>query len=71
MSSDRMWALTYDRETDPWETTAGMRSTEVERPTIDETTDYSRPRQVLIRPLATPASAAATAASGSAARSAT
>lgn len=51
--SDAMWALTYSRETDPWETTVGLRKTEVERPTIDETKDYHDRSNVLIKPIMT------------------
>ena len=51
--SDGMWALTYDRETDPWETTLGLRKTEVERPTIDETKDYHDRSSVLVKPIMT------------------
>jgi threonine 3-dehydrogenase len=53
MASDRMWALTYDRETDPWETTLGLRKTEVERPWIDETRDYHDRACVMVRPIMT------------------
>jgi threonine 3-dehydrogenase len=53
MSSDRMWGLTYDRDTDPWETTVGLRKTEVERPWIDETRDYHDRSSVLVRPIMT------------------
>lgn len=51
--SDRMWALTYDRATDPWETTVGLRKTEVERPVIDETRDYHDRSSVLVKPIMT------------------
>lgn len=51
--SDRMWALTYDRATDPWESTVGLRKTEVQRPTIDETRDYHDRASVLVKPLMT------------------
>jgi threonine 3-dehydrogenase len=51
--SDTMWALTYDRETDPWESTVGLRKTEVERPAIDEGKDYHDRSNVLIKPLMT------------------
>jgi threonine 3-dehydrogenase len=53
MAIDRMWALTYDRETDPWEKTVGLRKTEVERPSIDETRDYHDRASVLVRPIMT------------------
>ena len=39
--TDGMWALTYNRETDPWEATTGLKKTEVERPRID---DVLRPK---------------------------
>jgi threonine 3-dehydrogenase len=51
--SDRMWALTYDRETDAWETTVGLRKTEVERPSIDETRNYHDRSSVLVKPIMT------------------
>lgn len=51
--SDRMWALTYDRATDPWESTVGLRKTEVQRPSIDETRDYHDRASVLVKPLMT------------------
>ncbi|APR82927.1 L-threonine 3-dehydrogenase [Minicystis rosea] len=51
--SDRMWGLTYDRQTDPWETTVGLRKTEVERPIIDETKDYHDRSSVLVKPIMT------------------
>lgn len=51
--SDTMAALTYSRDTDPWEKTVGLRKTEVERPTIDETRDYHDRSSVLIRPMMT------------------
>lgn len=51
--SDTMWALTYDRETDPWEGTVGLRKTEVARPSIDEGKDYHDRSNVLIKPIMT------------------
>jgi threonine 3-dehydrogenase len=51
--TDSMWALTYSRETDPWETSVGLRKTEVERPEIDEAKNYHDRSQVLIKPLMT------------------
>lgn len=51
--SDRMHALTYDRTTDPWDNTIGLRRTEVERPTIDETRDFHDRGRVLVRPIMT------------------
>jgi threonine 3-dehydrogenase len=49
MSNDAMWALTYDRKTDPWTTSKGMRRTEVERPSLDESSRYTDNGMVLIR----------------------
>ncbi len=51
--TDRMSALTYDRGTDPWEKTVGLRKTEVERPVLDETKDYHDRASVLVRPMMT------------------
>ena len=51
--TDAMWALTYDRDRDPWDATKGLRKTEVERPRIDETTDYHDRSNVLIKPIMT------------------
>lgn len=51
--SDSMLALTYDRATDPWETTVGLRKTEVPRPFIDETKDYHDRAAVLVKPIMT------------------
>lgn len=51
--TDRMAALTYDRGTDPWESTVGLRKTEVERPILDETKDYHDRSSVLVRPMMT------------------
>jgi threonine 3-dehydrogenase len=48
-----MWGLTYDRATDPWETTVGLRKTEVPRPVIDETKDYHDRSAVLVKPIMT------------------
>jgi threonine 3-dehydrogenase len=46
---DSMWALTYNRKTDPWEKTTGLRRTEVPRPVLDEAKDYRDSGMVLIR----------------------
>jgi threonine 3-dehydrogenase len=46
---DSMWALTYDRTTDPWDKSSGMRRTEVERPTLDEAKNFTDSGMVLIR----------------------
>ncbi|MEJ7731640.1 MAG: zinc-binding dehydrogenase [Polyangiaceae bacterium] len=51
--SDGMMALTYDRGTDPWETTVGLKKTEVERPRIEESKDYRDRASVLIEPIMT------------------
>src|SRR5690349_18941807 len=51
--TDRMAALTYDRTTDAWEKTVGLRKTEVERPILDETKDYHDRASVLVRPMMT------------------
>jgi threonine 3-dehydrogenase len=50
---DSMWALTYNRETDPWESTVGLKKTEVERPAIDETKNYHDRANVLVQPIMT------------------
>src|SRR5215472_7281672 len=47
--SDAMWALTYDRKTDPWGSSTGMRRTEVEKPSLDESKQYTDSAMVLIR----------------------
>lgn len=52
-TTDAMQALTYDRSTDPWESTVGLKKTEVERPVIDETRDYHDRSMVLVRPIMT------------------
>lgn len=44
-----MWALTYDRSRDPWETTRGLRKVEVPRPELDESADYQDRSMVLIK----------------------
>jgi threonine 3-dehydrogenase len=51
--SDSMQALTYRRDTDPWETTLGLRKSEVERPVIDESKDYHDRSSVLVKPMMT------------------
>lgn len=51
--SDAMWALTYNRETDPWEASVGLRKEQVERPAIDESKDYRDRASVLIKPIMT------------------
>ncbi len=47
--ANSMFALTYDRTTDPWDKSVGMRRTEVERPVLDEAKDYADSGMVLIR----------------------
>lgn len=51
--TDTMWALTYNRKTDPWESSVGLRKTEVERPAIDEAKNYHDRAKVLIKPIMT------------------
>jgi threonine 3-dehydrogenase len=51
--SDAMWALTYDRETQPWDSTVGLQKREVPKPRIDTGTDYHDRSMVLIRPMMT------------------
>ncbi|MBI4957843.1 MAG: zinc-binding dehydrogenase [Myxococcales bacterium] len=51
--TNRMWALTYDRKRDPWESSVGLRRTEVEAPRIDEGADFHDRSQVLIKPIMT------------------
>ncbi|KYF56669.1 theronine dehydrogenase [Sorangium cellulosum] len=51
--SDTMWALTYNRERQPWESTVGLTKDEVERPAIDEAKDYHDRASVLVKPLMT------------------
>ncbi len=47
--SDTMWALTYDRERDPWSETRGLRMSQVPRPDLDEAKDYRDRSRVLIK----------------------
>ncbi|XXY15773.1 zinc-binding dehydrogenase [Sorangium sp. So ce216] len=51
--SETMWALTYDREKDPWESTVGLVKRQVERPTIDEGKDPRDRASVLVQPIMT------------------
>jgi threonine 3-dehydrogenase len=46
---DKMWALTYDSQTDPWETTRGLWKREVSRPELDETKDPADATRVLVK----------------------
>jgi len=47
--SDKMNALTYDYERDPWSTTRGLWKREVDRPVLDERRDPSDATRVLVR----------------------
>lgn len=47
--TERMWALTYDRATDPWESTRGLWKREVERPVLDEERDPEDAVRVLVK----------------------
>ncbi|KYF94975.1 theronine dehydrogenase [Sorangium cellulosum] len=51
--SETMWALTYDREKDPWESTVGLVKRQVERPTLDEGKDPRDRAGVLVQPIMT------------------
>ncbi|XXT17723.1 zinc-binding dehydrogenase [Sorangium sp. So ce429] len=51
--SDAMWALTYNREKQPWESTVGLSKDEVERPAINEAKDYHDRASVLVKPIMT------------------
>ncbi|CAN97446.1 zinc-binding dehydrogenase [Sorangium sp. So ce448] len=51
--SDAMWALTYNREKQPWESTVGLAKDQVERPAIDEARDYHDRASVLVKPIMT------------------
>lgn len=51
--TESMQALTYNRATDPWETTTGLRKSEVERPVLDESQNYHDRSNVLIKPMMT------------------
>ncbi|AUX36557.1 MULTISPECIES: zinc-binding dehydrogenase [Sorangium] len=51
--SDTMWALTYNREKQPWESTVGLSKDEVERPAINEAKDYHDRASVLVKPIMT------------------
>src|SRR5262245_34653975 len=46
---DSMWALTYNKKTDPWEKSKGLRKIEVPRPVLDESKDYKDSRMVMLR----------------------
>ena len=48
--ADSMWALVYDRKSDPWEQTKGLRPEQVERARIDIGKDYRDASMVLIKP---------------------
>ena len=47
--SETMWALTYDRELDPWDKSRGLRHTQVPRPVLDEAKDFRDRSRVLIK----------------------
>jgi threonine 3-dehydrogenase len=51
--TDGMWALTYDRQSDPWDCSTGLRKTEVPVPRIDEASDYHDRSMVLVKPIMT------------------
>ncbi|WP_438015869.1 zinc-binding dehydrogenase [Sorangium sp. So ce315] len=51
--SETMWALTYNREKQPWESTVGLSRDEIERPAIDEAKDYHDRASVLVKPIMT------------------
>jgi threonine 3-dehydrogenase len=46
---EKMWALTYDSQTDPWDTTRGLWKREVERPELDESKDPADATRVLVK----------------------
>jgi len=46
-----MIALCYDRKTDPWEQSTGLRKQQVPVPSLDEGKDYRDAERVLVRPL--------------------
>jgi len=48
--AETMRALVYDRKTDPWESSRGLRMAEVPRATLDEKSDYHDRSRVLIKP---------------------
>mgnify|MGYP001245956990 CR=1 FL=1 len=48
--TESMRALVYDREHDPWETSQGLRLTEMPSITLDERADYHDRSRVLIKP---------------------
>jgi threonine 3-dehydrogenase len=45
-----MWALVYDREKDPWETSKGLRREQVPKPRLDPGKDYRDAGMAIIRP---------------------
>ena len=49
MSQD-MWALVYDRQKDPWETSRGLRKERVPRPVLDVSRDYRDAAMVVVKP---------------------
>src|SRR5712692_8120169 len=48
--ADSMWALVYDRKSEPWESSTGLRREQVPRPRLDLTKDYRDTTMVLIKP---------------------
>lgn len=46
---DKMWALTYDSASDPWESTRGLWKRLVDRPVLDESRDPEDATRVLIK----------------------
>ncbi len=48
--ADSMWALVYDRKSEPWESSTGLRREQVSRPRLDLTKDYRDTTMVLIKP---------------------
>jgi len=45
----RMWALTYNKDADPWETTRGLRKTEAPRPRLDPARDFRDSEMALLK----------------------
>ncbi len=45
----KMWALTYDRQTDGWDATRGLWKREVDRPSLDESRDPADAERVLVK----------------------
>jgi threonine 3-dehydrogenase len=47
--AQKMWALTYDSATDPWESTRGLWKREVDRPELDEVRDPDDAARVIVK----------------------